>query len=512
MLKFLMEFLKKRDNQLQYEFLPAALEISETPPSPIGRTVVWLIVAILATAILWACLGKVDEVAVARGKVVPDGRLKVVQPLEEGAITAIHVTEGQRVKKGQLLIELDSTMKNADVENLEKSISTEILERDLLKKALEGGNIKELVANSNLPDEIKDNLLKLIQSKGSGDQEKKQSLESVIEQSEADLRIGQSELQKLENSVTMESEKEQKLRALMESGGVEAATLEKLEKTIEILKEDEAKYKKLYEGGTVSKNEWLDKYNQLTLDQKEYIAQKARAAQEKSTLELNWKNANDELEMTKKELQSQQIKVEQAKSRLEEAKANRGSSLKDIDVSTLNLIVDEDKKISELQGELTKAKKSVQFQSLVAPVDGTVHGLASNTIGGVVTPAQAILTIVPDGTPLIIEASLLNKDVGFVNDGQEAAVKIDTFPFQKYGAIKGKVQSISPDAFEDEKQGSVYKMKVTLEKETVNVNGKQVHISPGMTVSTEIKTGERRIIEFFLEPIIKYADESLKLR
>ena len=171
-----------------------------------------------------------------------------------------------------------------------------------------------------------------------------------------------------------------------------------------------------------------------------------------------------------------------------------------------------DKKITALEGELEKARKSKQYQTLTSPVDGTIHGLASNTIGGVVTPAEPILTIVPDGTPLIIEASLLNKDVGFVDVNQEAAVKFDTFSFQKYGTIKGKVVNISPDSVDDEKLGSVYKMKVKLEKNTINVQGKINNICSGMSVSVEIKTGERRIIEFFLEPIAKYAKDSIKLR
>lgn len=414
MLRFL-----KRENNIQYEFLPAALEIAETPPSPLGRIVIWLIFLILMAAILWACIGKVDEVAVARGKVIPDGRLKVVQSLEEGIITAIHVNEGQRVKEGQLLIELDSTIKKVDVETLQKAIDTEKLERDLLKKALDGGNVQELVSKADLPDEIKNNLLKLMQSKDSEYLVKKQSLALVVRQCEEQLKIDQSDLQKLENNLFMINEKE---------------------------------------------------------------------------------------------LSTQKIRVELDKSKLEEAKNNMDNLEKERNTATLNLVVEKDKKITELEGELTKAKKSVQFQSLEASVDGTVHGLVSNTIGGIVTPAQTIMTIVPDGTPLIIEASLLNRDIGFVEVGQEAEIKIDTFPFQKYGTIKGKVESISPDAFEDEKMGSVYKMKVSLEKSEIMVNGKEVHISPGMAVSAEIKTGKRRIIEFFLEPIIKYAEESLKLR
>lgn len=504
--------LFKKENHLQYEFLPAALEISETPPSPLGRIVMWLIFVALAAAVLWACLGKVDEVAVARGKVIPDGRLKVVQPLEGGVITAIHVNEGQSVKKGQLLLDLDSTMEKTDVESLQKAIDTARLERDMLKEALDGGNAQELVSKSDLPDEIKNNLLKLMQSKDSEYQVKQQALSIIVLQCEEQLLISQSDLEKLENNIFMIEEKEQKLKNLMESGGVEAANLIKAEKSIGILKNQEAEYKSLYDNGAIAKNEWLAKYNDLILAEKEYESQKARVTHEKGILELNWKSANDELALAKKELSTQKIRVDQATSKLEEAKTNMDNIEKERDTTTLNLIVEQDKKISDLEGQLTKAKKSVQFQSLVAPVDGTVHGLVSNTIGGVVTHAQPVMTIVPYGTPLIIEASLLNRDIGFVEAGQEVAVKFDTFPFQKYGTIKGKVEGISPDAFEDEKIGFVYKMKVSLEKSEITVNGKEVHISPGMTVSAEIKTGKRRIIEFFLEPIIKYAEESLTLR
>ena len=145
-------------------------------------------------------------------------------------------------------------------------------------------------------------------------------------------------------------------------------------------------------------------------------------------------------------------------------------------------------------------------------MSGTVHGLASYTIGGVVTPAQPIVTIVPEGTPLIVEAMALNKDVGFLKTGQEAEIKLDTFPFQRYGTIKAKIVSISPDAFEDEKLGPVYKIKVATEKLHIAVDGKNIPVSPGMAVSVEVKTRKRRIIEFFLSPIVKYADEGLTLR
>lgn len=506
-------YLTRKEENLHYEFLPAALEISETPPSPFGRIVIWLIFLILVVAILWSCMGKIDEVASARGKIIPDGRLKVVQPLEEGIVTAIYVNEGQRVKKGQSLIELDSTMKKVDVEGLEKAIGTTMFESELLKKINTNKDSKEARVKSELSEEEKMNLLNLNQAKEAEYKVKREALKLIILQSESELKLSQAEVQKLEKNLLILKEKEQIFKDLLNTEGIEESNLKKIASNVEMLKSQEKMYKELYDKGAISKKDWEDRSNQYILAEKEYETQKAKAREEKNSLKLDWKNVSDEIILNQQELQSQRIRVEQNKVKLEQAKKNLENLDKENKASLLNELVEKDKKTSELNTELTKAKKSMQFQSLVSPVNGTVHGLVSNTIGGVVTPAQAIMTIVPDGTPLVVEASIQNKDIGFVSVGQEVAVKFDTFPFQKYGTVKGKVISISPDAFEDEKTGSsVYKMKVALERKTINVDGKEVHISPGMAVTAEIKTGKRRIIEFFLEPLIKYAEESLKVR
>ncbi|MBI5419139.1 MAG: HlyD family efflux transporter periplasmic adaptor subunit, partial [Deltaproteobacteria bacterium] len=174
--------------------------------------------------------------------------------------------------------------------------------------------------------------------------------------------------------------------------------------------------------------------------------------------------------------------------------------------------VEREKSINSVEGEVVKARKRYELERLASPVHGTVHGLAMYTIGGIVKPAQDIVSIVPDGTPLIVEAMVLNKDVGFVKVGQEAEVKLDAFPFQKYGTIRGKILHISPDAVEDEKLGPVYKMKAGLEKTAIQAEGRPVPLAPGMAVAVEVKTGKRRVIEFFLSPIVKYARESLTLR
>ncbi|PYG85630.1 HlyD family type I secretion membrane fusion protein [Ruminiclostridium sufflavum DSM 19573] len=507
----MLKIFKKRDN-LQYEFLPAALEISETPPSPLGRTVIWLIFSVLVIAILWAYWGRVDEVAVAAGRVIPDGRLKVVQPLEEGVITAIHVSEGQRVKEGQVLIELDSTMKNVEVQSIEKALETARLERDLLKKALQGEDIQKLVEESMLPDEVKNNLSSLTQLRDTQYSTEQKSLSLLVLQYEDQYDIEQSNVKRLEENLKLLQAKEQNLKALIETGGVEAANLKRVGKNILILEEEEKTCKELYDAGAIAKKEWQDKLNELELAKKDYETQKAAVSREKSTLELNWKSAYDDIKLMEKQLDVQKITAEQAENKLKEAKVELEKVENQRGVSSMDLVVENDKKITSLEGELEKAEKSKQYQTLNSPVAGTVHGLAQNTIGGVVTPAEPVLTIVPDGTPLIIEASLLNKDIGFVEVNQETAVKFDTFSFQKYGTIKGRVVYISPDSVDDERMGAVYKMKVSLEKNTIDIEGKENNICSGMSVNVEIKTGERRILEFFLDPIVKYTKDSIKLR
>lgn len=510
-MKRLIRAFTKKDN-LEYEFLPAALEVVETPHSPLSRAIVWVVFVMLVITILWAYLGKVDMVAVARGKVVPDGRIKVIQPFEEGIIQAIYVNEGQRVKQGDILVELDATMNQIDINNLQHEISTIKLERDLLNTAMHDGNIEEITHKDNLPEELKDNLIKLTEANNDAYQLKKKAAELAVSQFEEQLKIEQSTLDKIKGDLLLLNNKKVQYEKLAALGGVETANLKKLDATLAILNKDEALYKMLYENEAIAKVEWEEKHNTLSLTKKEYEAQKVKSEEEKISLALNLNTVLQEIEVNKAQTEIQAIKIEQTKGDLEEAKINLENLTTQKNISGLDLVLEKDKKVLELEAQLTKAQKNMEFKSIVSPVDGTIHGMGMNTIGGVVTPAEPIMTIVPEGTPLIIEAKLLNKDIGFVEVGQEVTIKVDTFPFQKYGTVKGIIKNISPDAVDDEKIGSVYKMMISIEQTALIVDGKQVSITPGMTVTAEIKTGKRKIISFFLEPLVKYIDESIKLR
>lgn len=435
----------KRD-RLEFEFLSEALEIEETPPSPLGRLLLWIIFILTILAFLWSYFGKVEEVAIARGKIVPDGMIKVIQPRETGIIRAIYVEEGQKVKKGDLLIELDPTISKAELESREKSLKINRYDIERLNAELKGSEMKRGREN---PD-------KLI------------SLQKSLKQAREDEYRA-----KMESIKLAISQKKTALSSVEES-------IDKLEKTLDIVKKQEEVLGRLAEKGYASVMEHLQRQKELV--------------------------------RTEKELNEQRKFAEQIRDSIKEQEKNLEALIKERERSILNEIIEREKSIAILEGEIKKAEKRYELEKLYSPVDGTVHGLAMYTIGGVVTSAQPVITIVPEGTSLIVEAMVLNKDIGFIKPGQLAELKLDTFPFQKYGTIDAELFYVSPDAREDEKLGLVYKIKLKPKKYFIRVKDKEIPLSPGMALTAEIKTGKRRIIEFFISPLIKHIDESLKIR
>jgi hemolysin D len=175
-------------------------------------------------------------------------------------------------------------------------------------------------------------------------------------------------------------------------------------------------------------------------------------------------------------------------------------------------LVESRKQLLSYQEELKKAEEKDRLSRIVAPIDGRIHQLAVHTLGGIVTAAQPLLIIVPEDVTLEVEAYVANKDIGFVHVGQRAEVKVETFSFQKYGVIGAEITELSPDAIEDQQKGRVYRVKLTLDKDYVVVNNTPIYLTPGMSVTAEIKTKQKRIIEFFLDPFKKYQSEGLRER
>jgi len=446
-----MSWLKR--DRLQYEFLPAAEEIIETPAAPLGALVVWLVTLLLIVALVWSYFGKIDIVAVANGKISTEGSTKIIQPAISGVVTNINVYEGQRVKKGETLLVLDKTTAEKDVATANQSLSTARVERDILRRLTVGGNTDEIINKADLPDETKAMLRQFASSQTALSAARQQAANGTISNYQQQLQFNQQAKNQLE---------------------INAQNLKNRKAEIE---------KQLPNANPVDK---LRLQNELTsIDQRITSADSAVLGQ------------NQQL------LQSQSALTQaQNQSQTQTAETNSAFS---------NQIITAEKRIIELENNLVKAKQILAQTTITAPVDGTVLSLTVKTIGGVVNAGQQLAQIVPEKVPLYVDAALDNQDVGFVKPGQRVVVKVATYPFQRYGYLEGTVENISPDAIQDDKKGLIYKAKIKL-NDNKSSKQNQLKLLPGMSVSAEITTGQRRIIEFFLDPLMTKADESLKVR
>ncbi len=168
--------------------------------------------------------------------------------------------------------------------------------------------------------------------------------------------------------------------------------------------------------------------------------------------------------------------------------------------------------VARLKIDLQSALKLRRETTIRAPITGTVHNLSVHTIGGVVSAGQALLEIVPADSRLIGLAHVKHEDVGFVSKTHSVEIKLAGFPFTKYGAINGRIEQIAADALVHERLGSVYPIKVGLAREHLHVDGRVVPLTPGMQLTAEVKTGERTILEFILEPVLRGLSEALRER
>ena len=433
------------------EFLPAALEVLETPASPLGRTTALVLCALVVAATAWAFLGTVDVVAVARGSVVPVGGVKTVQSLEAGVVRAVHVRSGQRVAAGDTLVELDPTEPEVDRDRLRRDRMEAALEAarlEAMRDGLEGGNA------AWTPPPGADPTLAALHA----------------DRLRTELALHAARLANFDA---------ERARRAAERDAL-AAELAKRRATLPIVAEREAALRALEEQGHTPRAVWLEANARLVENRHDIdilTHRLARAQADVDAAELDARVfADDETRLLLASLQEARRRREQ------------GDIL------------------------LRAADRRAHRQTLRAPIAGTVEQLAVSTVGGVVAPGEPLLVIVPDTDRFEVRASVLNKDKGFVHPGQKAAVKLDAFPFARHGFIEGTVRRLAADAVEDPAQGLVYDARVALDRNAIRIDGQDTPLVPGMAVTLEIRTGERRIIDFILSPLRQYENEALRER
>ncbi len=437
-----------KQRQTEHEFLPATLEIQDTPPSPLGRLITWVIMLFFVVALAWALIGKVDIVVSAPGRLITSGHTKVIQPLNTGIIQTIYVTEGQTVQQGDILVELKPDSAIADQQRIDDELTT--LNQDKLRLETALNWIEHNKSNSNAIPEILNSL-------------QRQLLHSQWQQHQSQLTTLKHEQNKYRSERDSIEQQVQKYQAILPI----------LTKRAEKLK-------------MLSQKQYLQEDQYLEIEQQRLTAYHDLKASQQHTQELDEAKAEvaGKIEQTKKAFNSQMLtELQQATEQFQ-----------------------------SLSQEKIKATATRQAQTLIAPVSGVVQQLVLHTEGGVVTPAQQLMVIVPNQHDLEVEAMVANLDIGFVKENQAVEIKIDAFPFTKYGVIDGTLTHLSNDAIADEQLGLIYKAQVTMAKMDIQVENKLVKLSPGMTVAVEIKTGQRRLIEYFLAPLLRYKQESIRER
>ena len=457
------------------EFLPAALEVLETPASPAGRAVAATICLFLVGALIWACVGRVDIVATAQGTVIPAGRSKVVQPLETSVVRAILVNDGDHVRLGQVLFRLDVTIAAAERARMA---------RELIDAELNLAGLRALRHDL----ETGEALGSFVAPPGA-------SADDVAEAKAAAAARRAEEMAKL-------AALDQQIAGKQAEEAENTATISKLKASLPWLEQKEHLREELLHNEFGNRLAWLDAEQDLA------DARGALAVQQRHGPEI----------------------VAALGALVQQREQTAAEYARDV----LKDLADAEDKVGTLRQQLIEAAHKAQQTVLTAPISGTVQQLAIHTIGGVVTPAEPLLTIVPDNAPVLIEATVDNKDIGFVHAGQEVAVKVQTFQFTLYGLLHGHVIDVSHDRVAEQQQETPrrsssdsssgddtensrqnqpgYVAHIVLDRASMVVDGRERAITPGMAVTAEIKTGRRTVISYLLSPLRRYSHEGIRER
>lgn len=443
-------------------FLPAALSLQETPVHPAPRRVAWLLIALFTTAVAWSILGRVEIVAVAPGRVVVSERTKVIQPLERSVVKRVLVRDGERVAAGQPLVELDATVAEADMrtvdEQLKASQSDALRARALLRALEHGAQLAPLqpvqaALAAQLPAHWQDADKRAVAAQLEAEWT---DIRAQLAKSSAEIRRRQAEIDTVREMVA------------------------KLEATVPMARKRERDFQALAAQG--------------------FVASHAGQDRTRERIELE------------RDLATQRARLAETQAGLAEGENTRAAYLAETRRSLYEREAQADLRWQAALQEQAKVRQREKLTTLTAPVDGVVQQLAVHTPGGVVTEAQVLMVVVPKAAEMTAEVTLENKDIGFVRPGQQVAIKLDTFPYTRYGTVSGEVLRVTADAVTDEQRGAIFPVTVALGQKQIDVDGRMVALAPGMNLVAEIKTGQRRVIEFLLSPIQKAGSESLRER
>ena len=501
-----MDREEKRIKKLRTEFLPEALEIVEKPMAPLGNIIIWMVFLLLAIFVIWACVGKMDEVATARGKVVSEDGIQQIQAYGSGVIKDVYIKEGDRVHKGDVLYTMDKEIDKLNIQYSEDNIGLDELRVELLDQLI---NDRDITAYQNgkfskAQHEVIDFMIALDQQDGISVKE----YEVAVENAKNQYTLAQSGLEIYSDKKDYVSDEQDIKNKEKKLGSAQEVELERLKENYQYLKEEADKYKRLYDAGAKAKAEWEAKVQErdnakAQLEVKEIELGLETISDQENELALDYQASEADADY-----KNQEGAVAAAKNSYDAAVLNLNNAKAQRKTKLLELKEQYVKELKQYGVTLDEQYYEYENKDIIAQYDGVVKEVYVDKEGSVVTSTQVIAEILPDSPGLIVEAEIKNSDIGFVEAGQEVDIKVDTYNYQKYGKITGTVLYVSPDAAENEQREQIYKTNILIEEDKVN----DMELSSGMQCSVEVKTDKRRVIAFFLEPLAEALDNSLNVR
>jgi hemolysin D len=465
---------RREDN----EFLAPALEILETPPSPVRIAFIWIISAFVVVAIAWAYIGHVDIIAVAQGKFEPTGRVKVIEPVETSKVEAIHVVNGDSVKAGDVLVELDRSSAEADRRAASEGLASARAENIRRRAALDAAKARhfDTIDPIQWPDNVPEAL------------------------------------------------RRREERVLSADIGALAATLASYQAQ---LVQKTAERDKLIETIATQKN--------LVSTLQQRVDMRTTLMQTKSEAKSAVIDATETLQYQITQLAMQEGQLASATPGLDVIQREADKTIETFASDNAQKLDESERQVEDLAQRVAKADAAIDHLTLRSPIDGHIQASVITNVGQVVQSGQEIMRVVPENSAMEIEAYVLNRDIGFIQIGQEAVVKVESFPFTRYGSIKAHVTRIARDAIPEpdanaiegdparatqqsgfagaqRTQNLVFAVALEPEVTTISADGEKVPLTSGMSVSVEIKTGSRRMLEYVFSPLVEVSARAMKER
>lgn len=458
-----------------------------------SRAVVWSIMGVTTATLAWASIAKIEEAVPAQGKLEPQGIVQSVQAPVGGVIESVHVTEGQSVEAGDVLVSLDPQTTQAQLASL-RQIRQKLLEENAYYRGQQSGN-----SNAGTPETLSPGIAQLTSNRAAlaaetalyraqlnGDltgltltPEERQRLSTSIDELQSRMSIAQLETDQLQRQLTQTQEQ-----------------LANARQALKVQQDILVRIEPLYTRGAVAQIPYLQQEQEVNNRQTEVN----RLVEEEQRITLAISQAQEKSRNT----------MVASDKELQDKIAQNTTQIANIDSQLTKTVLENEKQLQEVNSQIAQLEQTLQYQELRAPVSGTVFNLKANKAGYVANSTEPILEIVP-GDTLVARVFITNRDIGFVREGMPVDVRVDSFPYSEYGDIKGTVTRIADDALPPDQVYQFYRFpaEIELDKQALQIEGNPLTLQSGMSVNANIKTRKRRVIAIVTDLFVRKLD-SLK--